>query len=54
MLPDLHWAPVAPLWLLALAGTAGLALLVNGWRQGVTVWPRLLCLILLLLALARP
>jgi hypothetical protein len=53
-LPDLHWAPAAPLWLLALAGLAGLALLINGWRQGVAVWPRLLCLILLLVALAGP
>ena len=54
MLPDLHWAPAVPLWLLVLAGFAGLALLVNGWRQGVAVWPRLSCLILLLVALAGP
>ncbi len=54
MLPDLHWAPAAPVWLLAIAGIAGLALLVNGWRQGMSVWPRLACLILLLVALAGP
>jgi hypothetical protein len=53
-LPDLHWAPAVPLWLLILAALAGLALLINGFRQGLTVLPRLLCLILLLLALAGP
>ena len=54
MLPDLHWAPAAPIWLLVLAGLAGFGLLVNGWRQGMSVWPRLLCLLVLLLALAGP
>ena len=54
MLPDLHWAPAAPLWLLLFAGLAGLGLLVHGWRQGVSVWPRALAITLLLLALAGP
>jgi hypothetical protein len=53
-LPDLHWAPSLPVWLLALAALAGLGLLIHGWRQGLAVWPRLACLILLLTALAGP
>ena len=53
-LPDLHWAPAVPLWLLIAAGSAGLALLFHGWRQGLAVLPRALCLTLLLIALAGP
>ena len=54
MLPNLQWAPALPLWLLAVAALAGIALLAVGWRRGVSILPRALCLALLLLALAGP
>jgi hypothetical protein len=53
-LPDLHFSPLIPLWLLLAASAAGLFLLWRGARQGISPLPRVVCLSALLLALANP